>query len=156
DYYPLNWSFWWVEWRFWGENAAGYHVVNVLLHAANVILVWMILRQLGIRCAWPVALVFAVHPVNTEAVAWVTQQKTTLSMLLFCAAILLYMRFDVKRRLRWYWSSMVAFLLALLSKSAVAMLPVVLLGCIWWRHGRVGKRDILHSVPFFAQSVVLG
>ena len=156
DYYPLTWSLWWAEWRLWGASAMGYHVVNVFLHAANVVLVWMVLRRLKIPGAWLAALVFAIHPVNVATVAWVSEQKNTLSMMFFLMAILSYLRFDEESRWKWYVVSLAAFLLALLSKSAAVMLPVVLLGCLWWRHGEVRRRDFLRSAPFFALSLLLG
>lgn len=156
DYLPLTSSLWWLEWRLWGNNPMGYHVVNVLLRVANVVLVWIILRCLNIPGAWLAAAIFAIHPVNVATVTWISEQKNTLSMLFYLAAILSYLRFDEEGRWRWYGFSLAAFLLALLSKSAVVMMPIVLLGCVWWQHGRVRWKDSLYIGPFIAASLILG
>ncbi len=145
-----------MEWRLWDNNAPGYHVVNVLLHAAGAVLVWLALRRLRIPGAWLAALVFALHPVNVATGNWISEQKSTLSMLFYAATILLYLEFDEDRHWRWYGLSLAAFLLALLSKSAVVMLPVVLLGCVWWTHGQVQRRDIACTLPCFALALVAG
>ena len=177
DYRPVTWTLWWLEWRLWDGRPVGYHVVNVLLHAVDCVLVWLVLRRLKIPAAWLAALVFAIHPVNVATVAWISEQKNTLSMLFYATSILLYLKFDeeqvhrqgrlchqeisqatglaAERCWRWYGLSLAAGLLALLTKTAAVMLPVVLLGCVWWRHGRVGWKDWLGSVPYFIASLVL-
>jgi len=156
DYYPLTWSLWWIEWRLWGNNAMGYHAANILLQLANALLVWLVLRRMRIPGSWFAAAVFAIHPVNVATVAWISEQKNTLSMLWYLISILLYLRFDEDARWRWYALSLAAFLLALLSKAAVVMLPVVLLGCLWWRRGRIRRNDVVRVVPFFVLALVLG
>ena len=116
----------------------------------------MILSRLKIPGALLAALLFAVHPVNVATVAWISEQKNTLSASFYGVSILLYLRFDEEKRWQWYGLSLAAFLLALLSKTSVVMLPVVLLLCVLWRQRKVLVKDIIYFVPFFLLSLVLG
>lgn len=163
NFWPVTWSVFWAEWKLFGTDPTGYHVVNVLVHAANVLLLWRVLARLALPGAWLAALLFAVHPVNVETAAWITQLKTLLSMLFFLAGLLLFLKSEPApettgeeeagspaRRRAFYGLSVTLFLVAMLAKPAVVTMPVVLLGIAWWRRGRITRRDLLLSLPFFA------
>lgn len=157
DYWPMTSSTLWLEYRLWGTDRPwGYHTTNVLLHIAGALLVWRVLRRLGIGGAYAAALIFAVHPVCTASVAWVSERKNVLSMLFFALAVLMYLRFDDERRWRWYIISAAAFALALLSKTSVVVLPAALGVLLWWRRGRLERRDLLAMAPLAAMALAMG
>ncbi len=157
DYFPLTSTTWWIEWRLWGNNPLGYHLVNVALHATTGILLWRILRRLGIAWSWAAAMLFVVHPVNVASVAWISETKNTLAMVLACAAALLYLRDEDDRKPPGaYIAAILIFLLALLAKTAVVMWPAAMGVLVAWRRGRWMRRDLVRMAPFFALSLTMG
>ena len=183
DYFPVTSSVFWMEWRLWGFHYFAWRVVNVGFHALGAIFLWRVLRQLKIPAAWLGAALFAVHPVTVETTVWIAELKNTLSWALFMLAWMLYLDFDAlaagsdailnahaaeqspparadepRSGKKWwlYGFSIATFVLALLSKTTVVMLPVLLLLCVWWRRHKVRWSDLWRTVPFFTASLVMG
>jgi tetratricopeptide (TPR) repeat protein len=157
QYYPLVHSAFWLQHRLWGNSTTGYHIVNIVLHALSAFLVFLILTRLNVPGAALAAVIFALHPVHVESVAWMTQLKNTLSGFLYLSAALLYLRFVHDRpnlKVRpsiWYFVALALFILALASKTVTFSLPIVLLIVFWWRQGRLDwRRDLLPLTPFIA------
>ena len=172
DYFPVTNTVFWIEHHLFGDNATGYHAVNILLQAANALLLWRVLRRLRIPGAFLAGLIFAIHPIHAESVAWISELKNVLSMFFFLISALLFFEVEdqhaLNRPVAAYSASLVAFLLALLSKTQVVFLPVALLLCAWWRNSpidskRQGKgnqlrfqREIARTVPLFLIAIVFG
>ena len=157
QYYPLSETVFWVQYRLWGDAMTGYHLVNIALHALTALMVALILRRLKIPGAYLAAAIFALHPMHVESVAWITEQKNTLSAVFYLAAAMAYLRFDQDRSTAWYWGAMGLFVLALSAKIITVTLPAALLVIFWWQRGKLSwRRDVLPLAPFFAIGVVAG
>ncbi len=154
DYWPITNSSFWIQWRLWGMNPTGYHVTNLVLHVVNCLLIWLVLTRLAIPGAFLAAALFAIHPVNVESVAWIAQQKNLLSLLFFLLSIWFFLKAQGLIN-PWYIWSLGAFVLAMLSKGSVAVLPVLLLLIIWWQSGKITTGNLWQTAPFFLVAVVL-
>jgi len=185
QYYPLLHSAFWLEHRFWGDNPAGYHAINIAFHATSACLLTLVVWRLaGARAldrrnpagwvALLAGLAFALHPVCVESVAWVTEQKNTLSTMAYLGAVVLYLKFDgggtdpgtgnagerpaaVRRSPAAYFLALACFVVAILSKSVAATLPGALLVLAWWRRGGLSwRRDVGPLVPWFVIGAAVG
>ncbi|HEY8995728.1 MAG TPA: tetratricopeptide repeat protein [Lacunisphaera sp.] len=173
QYYPLLHSLFWLEHRLWGDHALGYHLANLTLHALAACLFGLLLRQLlapdpaslaagherrriaGVE--WIGAALFALHPVQVESVAWISEQKNTLSAVFYLGAALAWLRFDANRARKFYWIAFGLFVLGLLTKTVVATLPAALLVLGWWRRGKLQWRtDVLPLVLWFLLGATAG
>lgn len=164
QWYPLVHTTFWVEYRLWGLNPMGYHITNVLLHVACMVLLYFVLRRLEVRGALLAAGVFALHPVMVESVAWITERKNVLSLFCYLLSLLCYLRFDrlhysenPPRVAPWvaYGLSLVLFVGALLSKTVTCSLPAVLLLLSYWKHGRLSWPRVWPTLPFFVIALPL-
>jgi tetratricopeptide (TPR) repeat protein len=167
QYYPLLHTAFWLEHRLWGDATLGYHLVNILWHATAGFLFFLLLRRLAVPGALLAALLFLLHPVSVESVAWISEQKNTLSLLFALAAAVAYFRFnrsidaapvaDPCDRGRAYALASGLFLCALLTKTVTASLPAALLVILWWKKGRLDWRgDIRPLLPWLAVGAAFG
>jgi tetratricopeptide (TPR) repeat protein len=157
QYYPLLHSAFWIEHAIWGDATLGYHLVNVLWHATAACLLAVLLRRLALRGALLAAFVFALHPVCVESVAWISEQKNTLSTVFYLAAALAWLRFEEDRKPSRYAIATLWFVAALLTKSVTATLPAALLVVAWWRRGRLSWRnDVAPLLLWFVLGVAAG
>ena len=164
QYYPIVHTVFWVEYHLWGLQPLGFHAVNVLLHIAAALLLWRILARLELPWAWLAAAIFALHPVQVESVAWVTELKNVLSSVFYFAAALCYLRFarldkaigNDRWRGHFYFGALILFVAALLSKTVTCSLPAALMLILWWKKERLHRRDVYPLAPFFLVGIGLG
>ncbi|MDY6824990.1 MAG: tetratricopeptide repeat protein [Thermodesulfobacteriota bacterium] len=165
QYYPMVFTTFWMEYKISGDDPFIYHLDNILLHAANAVLLWQLLMRLGVPWAWFAAAVFALHPVQVESVSWISERKNVLSLFFGLATLLVYCRFLVikadgrgsaVRRWGLYGLALLVLTAALLSKSVTATIPVVILAVMWWKRGRLTWNDALLMVPFLAIGAAAG
>ncbi|HMP90196.1 MAG TPA: tetratricopeptide repeat protein [Kiritimatiellia bacterium] len=161
-YYPLVLTTGWALHKMVGFNPAVFHTVTLLLHVANALLLVAILRRFDIRGAWFAGFLFALHPIQVESVAWVSELKNTQSAFFLFLSVLYLQRagffshsiLSGNTQRIWYWGAVVLFILAILSKTSVVMAPVVLVALVWWKRGIRRWMDVDGLFPFFIVAVL--
>ena len=157
QYYPLLHSAFWLEHHLWGGSMVAYHLLNVALHAMAACLFALVLQELKLKAAWVGAFIFALHPVCVESVAWISEQKNTLSTVFYLSAMLLYLHHDEEaarrgtRVTRNYFLAKYFSSAAILTKTVTVTLPAALLVIIWYKRGRLSwQKDVVPLLPWFA------
>src|SRR5277367_4488573 len=144
QYYPVAATAFWVEAKLWGDATLGYHLVNIMLHVTAALLLLKILRALRIPAAGLAAAIFALHPIEVESVAWISELKNTLSAVCYFGSALAFLRFDRTRNKAAYAGALTLFVVGLTAKTVIATLPAALLVIFWWQRGKLSwKRDVL-------------
>jgi protein O-mannosyl-transferase len=159
QYYPLVHTIFWIQFQLWELNPFGYHLINVIIHGFNAILVFKILKDLELRWALFAALLFALHPVLVESVAWITELKNVLSGLFYLLALRFYLRWrpviNVQSSgFRFGILAFVFFICALASKTVTFSLPAAILLIVYWKRGSISKSDWIWSIPFFVVGIL--
>lgn len=160
NYYPLFFTGIWLQYQLWGENVLGYHVINIVFHIFNALLIWHLLDRLKIAGGFAAALLFAIHPVNVESVAWISELKNTqstffmlLSVLFFHStlkmdSVLPYTKPILNKRTAFFLFSIGTFLCALTTKPVTVILCGIFLIVFWLENIKFKWGHLLMLVPF--------
>ncbi|MCF7844391.1 MAG: tetratricopeptide repeat protein [Kiritimatiellales bacterium] len=163
-YVPITLVSYQIERVLFGLNPFIFHLTNILLHIGSALLVfWIALKlvlhrsqQYAFEIALTTSVLFALHPINTEAVAWIAARKDILSGFFFFASFALYLKFSESCKRRDYIMSIIAFALALGSKVSVVFLPFVLLLTDWFTGKELNLKNLKEKSPFFLLSLIFG
>jgi len=153
-FWPIVYSTFWIENRIWGLAPLGYHLINILFHAVNSILLWRLLRHLANPGAWLAGALFALHPLHVESVAWVIERKDLLSTFFYLLAFRTYIRFVEDNARTKYFLVLLLYAASLLSKSVAVTLPFALLLWLYWKN-RITPRQIALIVPLVGVGICL-
>ena len=159
QYFPLTYTSFRIERALWGLNPSGYHWTNIFLHVANALLVWRLLARLKLPGAWLAAAIFALHPVQVESVAWITERKNVLMGFFFLLTLFAWIAFtdeSTRRPWRFYVLAMILYALALSAKTTACTLPAALLLILWLQKKPIGKRRLIQILPFLILGFSMG
>ena len=159
QYFPLVYTTFRVERAVWGLNPTGYHWINLVLHVANALLVWLVLARLKVPGGWLAGAIFALHPVQVESVAWITERKNVLMGLFFLLTLLAWIAFvNGKTKWRWlvYGLALILYLFALSAKTTACTLPAALFLILWLQHKPIDWKRVIQLIPFLVLGIAMG
>jgi tetratricopeptide (TPR) repeat protein len=160
---PLTTTTFWILNALWGLSPLPYHLADVLLHAASAVLLWLVLRRLRVPGAWFGALLWALHPVQVNSAAWISEIGNAQSAVFYLLSIWCFLGWleartasGQRRQVVCCLAAVLCAALAVLSSPSTVMLPVVLGLCWWWTSGEWRWRNLLWLAPFLAVSIAAG
>ena len=157
NYHPLTTLSWALELKFAGLNPGVFHLTNLVFHIANSVLVFYFVRLLtkNLQVAGFTALIFAIHPMHVESVAWISARKDVLYSFFYLSALMFYVQYLYKKKLSMLLFTALFFVMSCLSKSAAITLPLMLLLIDYYKETLTVK-SVLQKLPFLAVSVLFG
>jgi len=157
NWHPLTWLSLAFDYQLFELNAGGYHVVNVLFHIINTLLLFYLFKYLT-GTVWPsafIAAAFAIHPLHIESVAWISERKDVLSTMFWFLTLFAYAKFVKDKKVKWYIASLALFILGLMSKPMLVTLPFVLLLIDYWPLERKFSLQLfVEKIPVFILSQI--
>jgi tetratricopeptide (TPR) repeat protein len=158
NYHPFTLLALSIQFQLFGLNETGYHVINLLLHLVNVLLVYYSIFLLCNKkyVALVAALLFGIHPLHTESVAWISGLKDLLYTSFFLGAYIFYLKWLAEKQNRFYWIALLLFLFSLLSKAMAASFPVVLLLTDYFKERKLNMKTWVEKIPFLLLSIIFG
>ncbi|MFH0791165.1 MAG: hypothetical protein V2A64_05990, partial [Candidatus Omnitrophota bacterium] len=156
NYHPLALLSYTLEYHFFGLNPVVYHTTNLILHLLNTLLIfWLIFLLSGkVSVSFITAVLFGIHPLHVESVAWVCGRREVLYSVFFLGSIIQYLYYRKQRVMKYYYCSLFLFILAVLSKAVAINLPFVLLVCDYFIEGRLKRDNWIRKIPFFGIAVI--
>ncbi|HYV93524.1 MAG TPA: tetratricopeptide repeat protein [Chitinophagales bacterium] len=160
NYHPVTVLMQAIEYHFFSDSASGFHTVSLLLHIINALLLFyaILLLTKNAVTAFLCSILFAIHPLHVESVAWVSAQKDLLYTGFYFAAIIFYLKFisGQRKKISFYIAALIAFILSNLSKAQAVTLPVILLFIDFYLEQKINLRSIVEKIPFFILSFIFG
>ncbi|MBF0286946.1 MAG: tetratricopeptide repeat protein [SAR324 cluster bacterium] len=155
-YLPMTRSTFWLESQLWGRTPSASHWINIIFHTINALLLWLMLRQFSVPGAWIISMLFALHPIHVQSVAWIAERKNVVAGIFYVLTIWSYLLWLIRKYQHWYFLALVCFLCALLSKTSTIMLPVIFVFCHLWCNRPIRKKQVLQLLPFFLVALGIG